>query len=57
MFFQKNKKHCLHSFQKLQELHSDTFGKLNNADLEFPSIKDEDGNEVQLNTWTIIHAS
>lgn len=27
---------------------ADTFGKLNNADLEFPSIKDEDGNEVQL---------
>ena len=27
---------------------SDTFGKLNNADLEFPSIKDEDGNDVQL---------
>lgn len=27
---------------------SDIFGMLNNADLDFPFIKDEDGNEVQL---------
>jgi oligoendopeptidase F len=27
---------------------SNTFGMLNNADLEFPSIKDEDGEEVQI---------
>ncbi|WP_088005660.1 oligoendopeptidase F [Indiicoccus explosivorum] len=27
---------------------SQTFGMLNNADLEFPSIKDEDGEEVQV---------
>jgi len=27
---------------------SNTFGMLNNADLEFPSIKDEEGNEVQV---------
>ena len=27
---------------------SNTFGMLNNADLEFPSIKDEDGEEVQV---------
>lgn len=27
---------------------SNTFGMLNNADLEFPSIKDENGNEVQV---------
>ncbi len=27
---------------------SQTFGMLNNADLEFPAIKDEDGNEVDL---------
>lgn len=27
---------------------SSTFGMLNNADLEFPSIKDEEGNEVQV---------
>ncbi|SFA78498.1 MULTISPECIES: oligoendopeptidase F [unclassified Bacillus (in: firmicutes)] len=27
---------------------SNTFGMLNNADLEFPSIKDEEGNEVEI---------
>lgn len=27
---------------------SDTFGKLNNADLKFPVVKDEDGQEVEL---------
>lgn len=27
---------------------SDTFGKLNNADLEFPKIKNEDGEEVRV---------
>lgn len=27
---------------------SNTFGNLNNADIEFPAIKDEDGNEVEV---------
>ena len=35
-------------FSEVAGASSDTFGKLNNADLEFPFIKDEDGNEVQL---------
>ncbi|WP_391120505.1 oligoendopeptidase F [Psychrobacillus sp. L3] len=38
----------LAQFSEIAGASSDTFGKLNNADLEFPSIKDEEGNEVQL---------
>lgn len=38
----------LAQFSEVTGASSDTFGKLNNADLEFPFIKDEDGNEVQL---------
>ncbi|TQR20215.1 oligoendopeptidase F [Psychrobacillus vulpis] len=38
----------LAQFSEIAGASSDTFGKLNNADLEFPSIKDENGNEVQL---------
>lgn len=34
---------------------SNTFGMLNNADLEFPIIKDEDGNDVQLTHGNYVH--
>ncbi|MEK5522363.1 oligoendopeptidase F [Heyndrickxia sporothermodurans] len=33
---------------EVMDASSNTFGMLNNADLEFPSIKDEDGEEVQI---------
>ncbi len=33
---------------------STTFGMLNNADLQFPTIKDEDGNEVQISHGNFI---
>ncbi len=38
----------LAQFSEVSGASANTFGKLNNADLEFPSIKDEEGNEVQL---------
>ena len=38
----------LAQFSEIAGASSDTFGKLNNADLEFPTIKDQDGNDVQL---------
>ncbi len=38
----------LAQFSEVAGASADTFGKLNNADLEFPSIQDEEGNEVQL---------
>lgn len=44
----KEQEALLAQFSEVAGSPSDTFGKLNNADLEFPSIKDEDGNEVQL---------
>ncbi len=44
----KEQEALLAQFSEVAGASSDTFGKLNNADLEFPSIKDEDGNEVQL---------
>ncbi|MQR86089.1 oligoendopeptidase F [Bacillus megaterium] len=34
---------------------SNTFGMLNNADLEFPSIKDENGEEVEITHGRYIH--
>lgn len=34
---------------------SNTFGMLNNADLEFPIIQDEDGNDVQLTHGNYVH--
>lgn len=33
---------------EIMDASSNTFGMLNNADLKFPSIKDEDGNEVEV---------
>ena len=44
----KEQEALLAQFSEVAGASSDTFGKLNNADLEFPFIKDEDGNEVQL---------
>ena len=44
----KEQEALLAQFSEIGGASSDTFGKLNNADLEFPSIKDEDGNSVQL---------
>lgn len=38
----------LAQYSEIAGASADTFGKLNNADLEFPFIKDEDGNEIQL---------
>ena len=38
----------LAQFSEVAGASSETFSKLNNADLEFPFIKDEDGEEVQL---------
>ncbi|SDM46048.1 oligoendopeptidase F [Psychrobacillus sp. OK028] len=44
----KEQEALLAQFSEVAGASSDTFGKLNNADLEFPTIKDEDGNDVQL---------
>jgi len=44
----KEQEALLAQFSEVAGASADTFGKLNNADLEFPFIKDEDGNEVQL---------
>ncbi|MER2260665.1 MAG: oligoendopeptidase F [Psychrobacillus sp.] len=44
----KEQEALLAQFSEVAGASADTFGKLNNADLEFPYIKDEDGNEVQL---------
>ncbi len=44
----KEQEALLAQFSEVTGASSDTFGKLNNADLEFPFIKDEDGNDVQL---------
>ena len=44
----KEQEALLAQFSEVAGASSDTFGKLNNADLEFPFIKDEDGNDVQL---------
>ncbi|MEI4769684.1 oligoendopeptidase F [Psychrobacillus sp. FJAT-51614] len=38
----------LAQYSEIAGASADTFGKLNNADLEFPLIKDEDGNDIQL---------
>ena len=44
----QEKEALLAQFSEIAGASSDTFGKLNNADLEFPFIKDEEGNDVQL---------
>lgn len=44
----KEQEALLAQFSEVAGASSDTFGKLNNADLEFPYITDADGNEVQL---------
>lgn len=44
----KEQEALLAQFSEVAGASADTFGKLNNADLEFPFIKDEDGNDVQL---------
>ncbi|WP_391208157.1 oligoendopeptidase F [Psychrobacillus sp. L4] len=44
----QEKEALLAQFSEIAGASSDTFGKLNNADLEFPFIKDEEGNEVQM---------
>ncbi|MEK4522839.1 oligoendopeptidase F [Psychrobacillus sp. FSL W7-1457] len=44
----KEQEALLAQFSEVTGASADTFGKLNNADLEFPFIKDENGNEVQL---------
>src|SRR5690606_1073743 len=38
----------LAQFSEVANASSETFGMLNNADLEFPTIKDENGDEVKL---------
>ncbi|QGM30949.1 oligoendopeptidase F [Bacillus sp. N3536] len=44
----KEQEALLAQFAEIAGASADTFGKLNNADLEFPFIKDEEGNEVQI---------
>lgn len=44
----KEQEALVSKFAEVSSASANTFGKLNNADLEFPTIKDEEGNEVQL---------
>lgn len=45
----------LAQFGEVTGASAQTFGTLNNADLVFPKVKDEDGNEVQLTHGNYIH--
>lgn len=44
----KEQEALVSKFAEVTSASANTFGKLNNADLEFPTIKDEEGKEVQL---------
>lgn len=44
----KEQEELVSKFAEVSSASANTFGKLNNADLEFPKIKDENGNEVEL---------
>ncbi|WP_342526005.1 oligoendopeptidase F [Chryseomicrobium sp. FSL W7-1435] len=44
----KEQEELVSKFAEVSAASANTFGKLNNADLEFPTIKDENGEEVQL---------
>lgn len=44
----KEQEALVSKFAEVSSASANTFGKLNNADLEFPMIKDEEGNNVQL---------
>ena len=44
----KEQEELVSKFAEVSAASADTFGKLNNADLEFPVVKDENGKEVQL---------
>lgn len=44
----KEQEALVSKFAEVSSASANTFGKLNNADLEFPTIKDEEGKDVQL---------
>ena len=48
MFCLLNKKHLLAQLSEVTGSSSETFSMLNNADLTFPTVKDENGEEVEL---------
>ena len=54
MYYLQIKKHCLLKHPKYLGSSSTTFGMLNNADMEFPVIKDENGEEVQISHGNFI---
>ena len=44
----QSKEALLAEASEVMDASSNTFGMLNNADLKFPSIKDENGEEVEI---------